>query len=70
MVPYELQREVYRTYELRGDHIDETWAEWWRAAALAIAAVQSKKDSTWDREQYIKREFHVAEQLERKKTTT
>lgn len=66
MVPAEYQREVYRTFEERGPVIDETWASWWRAAALAIAAVQEKRDKTWDRQAYIDREFAVADKFEEK----
>jgi hypothetical protein len=65
-----LQREVYRTVELRGDSIDETWAAWWRAQALAIAAVHVKRDSTWDRDTFVAREFAVADQLEARKATS
>lgn len=66
MVPFELQREVYRTVELRGAHVDKTWAEWWRAQALAIAAVKSRQDSKWDRRAYIDREFQTADHLEKR----
>jgi hypothetical protein len=65
-VPGEYQREVYRTVKLRGESADQTWAEWWRAAALAIASVQAKRDPQWDRQAYIDREFSTADQLERR----
>lgn len=66
LVPAEIQREVYRTVELRGDACDATWAPWWRAQALAIAAVHAQVNSEWDREAYIEHEFKIADHLERK----
>jgi hypothetical protein len=66
LVPYEYQREVYRTFEARGPDIDASWAEWWRASALAIAAVHKKKNPSWDPELYLKKEFRHADQLEKR----
>ena len=66
LVPRKIQREVYRTIELRGRLIDETWAPWWRAAHEAIAAV-ALREGTWTKEQadaYLEKEHAIADRLE------
>lgn len=67
-VPRDIQQEVYRTVELRSpDHIDATWAPWWRAQAKATAHVAHLREPNEPRRDlYLKRELAFADKLESK----
>jgi len=66
MVPRDLQDEVYRTVKLRDRTVNETWAPWWRAQALATVAAGKKAYPGTDvqAEKWLAKEMAFADTLE------
>jgi len=62
------RNEVYRTVVMRGEHVDKTWAPWWRAQAQAIAEVALQEEPNKKaHDRYLNKELKFADSLEKKK---
>ncbi len=68
-VPKDLQMAVYSTVRARGEHVDASWAPWWRAQGRAIAAVLRARGDKIAAEKYLARELVFAERLDGKGRT-
>ncbi len=70
LVPAEIQDEVNRTVAMRGAKPDATWAPWWRAQAMAKAAVREIVEGGWGgRGDWLSSQMALADRLETTETS-